>query len=505
MYISSKKDLDLFIQELQKNNKRTSRSIGDNLYLDYTSKDSISFYYCFYESKKLKKVKLDNVKNMSLKDARNVILELKEKDRIYTKSEETYFSQYFDEFEIYMKNILDSSEETLNNNSYTNEISRFKNYIRPLLKDTEVHMFANNRDLIIGFLNNVRSTTLKRDVKKGNKCMTLKKMVILLRHFYKMLRLKKVINDDEMSNIKSFRYLEYFQDCKNKGKKNSKGSFNSITNLDEFKIFYKEISTYIFQYKHNQIDINKQSMFKYYKYLAIQFVILTAVRPQNLFTLSESYIKASHITIPNHLMKMGSEFNIPLTYNLNKNINAGISTRNNLHKKYNSIKSENMKNEIIYSLSDNSLRTTINEITSRLKLPKQTLHGFRSSFLTIMSDYSNIPFQVLDSQLDHQKGEIETSYLRTDHIQKRKLALEFWNSLITRPSINLLDSESKHKQLLQDVKDIFVEYSDDLDVKDIFNTLLCEYSIREELFMTLSNSVDLDDNEVQQVFENMKH
>ena len=250
MYITSKKDLDALIKQLQSENKRTSKSIGDKLYIEYVSSNTISFYYYFHEGKKLKKKKLGSIKDMTLKDARDIVQDLKEIDRIYTKSEETFFSQYFDEFELYMKNILDSSEETLNKNSYSNEMSRFNNYIRPLLQDTEVHLFASDRDLIIGFLNDVRSTTLKRDVKKGNKCMTLKKIVILLRHFYKMLRLKKVINDDEMTNVQSFRYLDYFQDCKNTGKKTIKGSFNSITNLDDFKVFYKEITTYIWEYKH---------------------------------------------------------------------------------------------------------------------------------------------------------------------------------------------------------------------------------------------------------------
>jgi hypothetical protein len=55
MYIKSKAELDKFVKELQTTNKRTSKSIGNSLYLDYASANKISYYYYFQQNKKQKK------------------------------------------------------------------------------------------------------------------------------------------------------------------------------------------------------------------------------------------------------------------------------------------------------------------------------------------------------------------------------------------------------------------------------------------------------------------
>jgi integrase len=60
-------------------------------------------------------------------------------------------------------------------------------------------------------------------------------------------------------------------------------------------------------------------------------------------------------------------------------------------------------------------------------------HGFRSSLRTWLADCTDAPHEVCETILAHKSGtDNQLSYIRTDHIEQRKILMERWAAFVCK-------------------------------------------------------------------------
>jgi integrase len=149
--------------------------------------------------------------------------------------------------------------------------------------------------------------------------------------------------------------------------------------------------------------------------LALRFVILTAVRTGEAIGARwmEIDTAARLWTIPVDRMKAGREHRVPLC-------NQACEVLEQLPRVCEWVFPGR---KIRTGLSNMSLLQTLR----RLEQGNVTTHGFRSSFRDWAAEQTTFPREVIESALAHTLGtKVETAYLRSDLLDKRRGLMEAW-------------------------------------------------------------------------------
>ena len=150
----------------------------------------------------------------------------------------------------------------------------------------------------------------------------------------------------------------------------------------------------------------------------LEFVILTACRQSEARLATRNEIdRANRIwTIRASRMKTNREHRVPLTNRMLEIIDECETDSYYLFA------------EVGKLLSINALRMLMN----RMGVGEYTPHGFRSSFREWCSSAQPIGnFEIWESALSHRTGSsVTASYLRSDHLDRRRQLMEYWHQFI---------------------------------------------------------------------------
>jgi integrase len=154
----------------------------------------------------------------------------------------------------------------------------------------------------------------------------------------------------------------------------------------------------------------------------LAFTILTAVRSQESrgAKWSEFDLKAGIWTVPPSRMKRAKEHRVPLSKEALKLI--AKLPRNG---------------EYLFSISGTKpiVPMSLRKALHRHGGAEVTVHGFRSSFRDWGSERTSAPRELLEVALAHALGsQTETSYARTDLIEKRRRVMQQWAEHCATPS-----------------------------------------------------------------------
>jgi len=157
-------------------------------------------------------------------------------------------------------------------------------------------------------------------------------------------------------------------------------------------------------------------------HLALRLLILTAVRSRPLRCFRIEQILDDDWTIPAENMKAlkGKEaaFRVPLSEEAMNVIDAARA-----HEKGGFLFPSVRKGVI----SD----ATMARFMERAGLAARP-HGFRSSFRDWAAETTDVPREVVETALGHVAGgQVERAYRRTDYLERRRVLLERWASLVT--------------------------------------------------------------------------
>lgn len=75
-------------------------------------------------------------------------------------------------------------------------------------------------------------------------------------------------------------------------------------------------------------------------------------------------------------------------------------------------------------------------VLKRMQRTDITVHGFRSTFRDWCAERANYPREIAEAALSHISGDkVETAYLRSDHLEKRRRLMSEWSAYCMTPSI----------------------------------------------------------------------
>ena len=154
--------------------------------------------------------------------------------------------------------------------------------------------------------------------------------------------------------------------------------------------------------------------------LAFEFLVLTATRSGEVrgATWDEIDLEAATWTIPAARMKSGREHRVPLSARAMAILAEAASLSDGTGLVFPSEKGR--------AMSDNTLSKLLRE-NGIAAVP----HGFRSSFRDWCAE-QNIDRQTAESALAHTLGDAtEASYLRSDLLALRQLAMQAWSDFLT--------------------------------------------------------------------------
>ena len=154
---------------------------------------------------------------------------------------------------------------------------------------------------------------------------------------------------------------------------------------------------------------------------ALYFTILTAARTDEVLGATWKEIESNVWVVPAHRMKAGIEHRVPL-------VNEAHSLLNELPKL-----SEYLfpGQQINKPLSNMAMLTLL----KRMNCQDITVHGFRSTFRTWVSEQTNFLREVAESALAHKNdNKVEAAYQRGDLLAKKAELLEKWAIFCTSAS-----------------------------------------------------------------------
>ena len=159
--------------------------------------------------------------------------------------------------------------------------------------------------------------------------------------------------------------------------------------------------------------------------LALQLLVLTAVRSFPLRNIHESQIDGAVWTIPAESMKgrLGAtqEFRVPLSEEAHRVIeNARKFSRDGY-------------------LFAGVRKGVISDMTMSAYMKRRGIearpHGFRSSFRDWCAEATNTPREVAETALGHVSGgSVERAYRRTDFLEHRQVVMERWSQFLLASS-----------------------------------------------------------------------
>ena len=412
------------LRKLKYSGKVEKIKVAENLYV-YVQKESKVFKFVIKKDKKKIEATIDNIDNITLTEAKQIVQKLKARitDKSFSEAREIVRAelakkQSKKDKEIIQKKLRDSEKYLLKNiiQEYYNsedkrDQGRIRNYILPALGELDVRTMQHT-DIINKLLKNIHN--LNKNNKKAqttkNKAETAKELMRLLRNFYKFLFLHYNITNNPVSFIDN-NVIEKVVG------KNEPTHFRAITNPEELQKLYKnicELETYEETNNYRNIKLTTKSL--------MQFLMLTALRYGTASSLKWEYVnwKNKIIDIPKEITKTKIDFKLPLAEEslkiLKKLYKYDKTKRGYIFKNGNGNKiTESSVNKHLKKLSDN----------------KTTSHGFRSSFATILKEQGENPL-IVETQLMHKtENNVAQIYTRTDYVEQRRRLLEKWESIVT--------------------------------------------------------------------------
>jgi integrase len=330
---------------------------------------------------------------VSLKQARKMALEaksllsqgknpasIKSKDKVITFNDVT-------------ESLLKRKVREWTEGHYRTTKSRIDNYLYSL-KDKDITKITKQD--IIEVLKSIQSIKLANDTKNKDKIDTTKKVFYILKQVFEEathndyipINITKTIDINKI--IPKSKKVEHFK---------------AELDLKQLQSIYKLIKEY---------PTNTTR-------LALEFLILTALRPGNIRNLRWQYVdfKKQIITYPLEAIKTKEEFRLPLT-----------NTLTNILKEMQEI----TKNREFVFCSPIAPSKPMSENTLNFALKRMdldiTAHGFRSSFSTICYEHQRdhgFSYEVIETQLTHKVGnQVVRAYMRSDFLKERRELLKWW-------------------------------------------------------------------------------
>ncbi len=412
------------LRKLKYSGKVKKIKVAENLYV-YVQKESKVFKFVIKKDKNKIEATIDNVDNITLTEAKQIIQKLKAKitDKSFSEAREIIRAelakkQSKKDKEIIQKKLKNSEKYLLKNiiQEYYNsedkrDQGRIKNYIISALGDFDVRNMTHT-DIINNLIKNIRN--LNKDNKKANttknKVETAKELMRLLRNFYKFLFLHYNITNNPASFIDKSVITQIIGE-------NQAEHFKAIINLEELQNLYKkitELETYEETNNYRNIRLSTKSL--------MQFLMLTALRIGTARHLTWDMINFDErvINIPREITKTKINFRLPLTDEAVKI----LEKIRQYHKRQRGLVFKSKNGTPI-------TESSVNKHLKRLSYGKTTSHGFRSSFATVMKEKGENPI-IVEVQLMHKvESSVAQIYTRTDYLDQRRKLLQKWESLIT--------------------------------------------------------------------------
>ena len=151
----------------------------------------------------------------------------------------------------------------------------------------------------------------------------------------------------------------------------------------------------------------------------LELIILTAVRSSEARQArwNEINLEDKVWRIPAERMKMGRDFEIPLTPQM-------IDLLDELPR--------SSSTDLVFFGKNNKQLSdmTVLQVLRRNQIPS-VVHGFRSTFSTWVAEQTDYPRDVRELSLAHKIGSnVELAYMRGDLMNKRRILLEDWNRYV---------------------------------------------------------------------------
>ena len=400
---------DLQIRNAKPKEKDYPLRDGEGLYILIKKNGKKIFRLDYSYLKKRNTYTIGEYPQITLSKARKIKYELKEliqqgidpnrykKEQLRLKQLE--HNQHFTSFVI--DRFLEHKKSEVSESRFKkNYQGTFKNYITPLIGDLKINE-VNKQD-IIKVVKYTYSTKLEKDNRSSGKTYKAREVFKILRNLFDFAVHNDYIKISPALSIDINQIVP----------KHEVTHLKAITN-ESIKELYQKILT---------IDNPLKS-------LPLQYLALTAVRFGNVANLRWEYIDFDKrvITYPKEVMKVrNTDFRIPITDELYRILEA--------IKPY----SYHLKGYVFPAITKRSEPVGRNTLIKEFKRlgykDKQTLHGFRSSFKTIVTECQkehNISTEAIEAQLHHAIGNSVTqSYLRSDFLEERIKLLEWWENYL---------------------------------------------------------------------------
>ena len=145
---------------------------------------------------------------------------------------------------------------------------------------------------------------------------------------------------------------------------------------------------------------------------ALEFLILTAARSDEVLHASWAEIGGDVWTIPGERMKAGKEHKVPLS-------KPALEVLNGLPR----------DDDLIFGGAHDSLRKLLKKLR-----PGYTVHGFRSSFRDWCGERTNYAREVIEHALAHKlPDKVEAAYRSETALGKRRQLMEAWGRYCSTP------------------------------------------------------------------------
>jgi len=396
---------DTQIKKAKPKDKMYKMFDGDGLYLEVKPSGKKVWRFKYRLNNKEKTYTIGEYPTISLKEARNAILELREMvingiDPVQKRQEQQYketlnnkklFSNIANEF-------FELKAQELSEAHLIRQKRRVENYILPKIGNKNIDNVTKSDIIeIIKDVKNVKTPSTKNT----DKIETAKRIYILIKQIYQFA-LHNDYTDKNIPNMIDINSLLPKQVEKH---------LKAITDEKEVKKMYKLLDDY--------------PGFIITKY-ALKFLALTALRPGNIQNLQWKWIDLENriINFPASSMKTKRDYRLPLTDTL---YNILIE-----------IKEMNVETDYVFFSPTNHKKpisnTLLNLAHKKLDIINHNAHGWRSSFSTICYEKQKehgFTFEVIESQLSHKVGNsVVRAYMRSDFLEERYKLLEWWEKFL---------------------------------------------------------------------------
>ena len=388
---------DTQIKKAKPKEKVYRLSDGNGLSIEIKPNGSKIWRFRYFRplTKKANTLSFGSYPEVSLKQARKMTqnartLLSQDKDPAKIKNDAITFNDV-------VKSFLERKIKEWSEKHYKTTKNRIDNYLHSL-KDKDITKITKQD--IIDVLKKIQITKLPNDTKNSDKVDITKKIFYVLRQIFDEATHNDYISNNIARTIDISKIIP---------KKNKVEHFKAELDIKQLQTIYKLI---------NEYSINTTR-------LALQFLILTALRPGNIRNLKWQYIDFDKqvIIYPPEATKSKEVFRLPLTDTLIDILEKMQEVTGNKEFVFCSSIAPSKQ------MSEN----TLNYALKRMDLDI-TAHGFRSSFSTTCYEHQRqhqFSFEVIETQLMHKVGnQVVRAYMRSDFLEERKKLLQWYENVL---------------------------------------------------------------------------